>query len=401
LQNRDILILASAPWVTEGPLNCHHIARRLAAKNRVLFVESSGLRTPSPFHKADVLKALGRLRGWLSGLSRGPREATENLHVLSPAALPFHGRSRLARWNAALLGRACARAAETLGFTRPILWAFLPTAVQLLGRLNESAVVYHCVDDYAGNPGVNAQAIEEQERQLAAAADICFGTSQPLASRLAAMTDRVVCVPNVAEVERFQLPPPERPAELERLPRPLIGYVGNLASYKVDFGLLATLGARRPQWSVALVGPVGGGDPSTKMGALRQHENIHVLGPKPYDQIPAYVHSFDVCVIPFRRSRVTDCSLPLKTFECLAAGKPVVSRPLPALTAEPLADVIRYAETAEEFVAAIEAALAEDSEEAARARRAAAERYSWEKRFPEIEAHVAEAIARKQSASDP
>lgn len=399
LQGRDIVLLASAPWEADGLLNCHHIARRLAADNRVLFVESTGLRAPNLFHRQDVLKILRRAKGRIKGGGKGAWKVGENLHVLpamarlSPGGLPWR---RLGRW---LFARSCKRAAEALGFRRPVLWSFLPVAGLMLGRLGECAVIYHCVDDYAGNPGTDSAEVERMERELAARADLCLATSRPLAERLAAMGAKVRCVPNVAEVERFAGPGTGMPAEMAGLPRPIIGYTGNIASYKVDLDLLAEIARMKPGWSVALVGQVGGGDPGTRLGALAGLKNVHALGPKPYEKIPEYVRGFDVCVIPFRRNRVTEGSLPLKTFEYLAAGKPVVSRPLAALTAEPLEDVIYYAEDAAGFVAAIERSLAEGAEKR-RKRVEIAGRYSWETRFPEISAYVAEAVARKETGGE-
>jgi glycosyltransferase involved in cell wall biosynthesis len=210
------------------------------------------------------------------------------------------------------------------------------------------------------------------------------------------MGTRVACVSNVADTGRFAKAPARKPAELAALPKPIVGYVGNVASYKIDVELLVAAGRTRPEWSFALVGPIGSGDPGTRLRELRSLSNVHLLGPRPYKDIPDYIHGFDVCLIPFRRSRVTDSSLPLKTFEYLAAGKPVVATPLPALRAEPLDEVLDYAETAEQFVRAIESCLAEDGEERPAARRETAALYSWDRRFPEIEALVCEALAHKE-----
>ncbi|MFH1549141.1 MAG: glycosyltransferase [Planctomycetota bacterium] len=396
LRDRDIVIFASAPWVTDGRYNCHHIARRLAANNRVLYVESPGLRTPNPFHRADLLKILRRLGGWLRSRRRGSWKAMDNLFVLSPVIVPFHGWPLLERLNSALLGRACARAARVLKFDRPVLWAFLPIAAGLLGRLNESAVIYHCVDNYTANPGVNAAEIEESEKRLVEAADLCIATSAPLAERLLRMSAKVECFPNVAEVGRFSAQSRECPEEISRLPKPVIGYLGNIAAYKVDLDLLGEIASRRPDWSLVLVGPLGVGDPSTKLDGLRSLKNVHIIGARPYERIPAYVRNFDVGLVPFRRSSATDYSLPHKTFEYLAAGKPVVSSPLSSLTAEPLSDVVKYAGNGEEFVRAIEECLAGDDSDKRRLRREVASRYSWEKRFAEIDARVADVVAERE-----
>lgn len=388
-------MIASAPWQIHGRVNCHHLALRLAESNRVLFVESPGLRAPRLGHGPDLAKVLRRLAAFAAGAGRKPRAVGDRLYVLSPIVLPWHGRPGVAAMNGRLLAGACGRAIRRLGFRRPLLWIFLPSAAHVVGRLGESAVIYHCTDDYAGNPGVNAAAIERLERRLLGEADLVFATSRPLADRLeSGAPGRVVCVPNVAETERFeQVPPP--PADVAALRRPVVGYVGNVASYMVDTALVEGVARARPDWSIVLVGPLGVGDPSTRLGGLPACPNVHLLGPRAYEQIPAYVHAFDVCLVPFARNRVTEGALPLKAVEYLAAGKPVVSRPLAALVAEPLAGVMRFADDADGFVRAIEAGLRDNDAPAASARREMARRYSWKRRFPEIQDHVETALQRR------
>ncbi|MHC4789747.1 MAG: glycosyltransferase [Planctomycetota bacterium] len=395
LSGRDIVILASAGWDHVGRLNCHHVARRLAARNRVLFVDSTGLRLPSLLHRTDAQKVLRRLRGWLGCALKGPWQAAPRLHVLSPAAFPLRSVRWAERLSTSLLGNACRRALRRLGFQQPVFWAFLPSAVWMLGRLGECAVVYHCVDDYAGNPGVDAGRVEEDERRLAAAADLCLATSRPLADRLSRLGANVACVPNAAETERFGRVPGALPADLDSLPPPRVGYVGNIASYKTDLELVAEVARRRPGWSLVLVGPTGSGDPSTSVDGLARLPNVHLLGPRSYERVAAYVHGLDVCLIPFRRSRVTDSSLPLKTFEYLAAGKPVVATPLPSLLAEPLGGAVTYAAGPQEFIRAIERHLA-DGDAGRQARQAVAARYCWAKRFCQIESRVSDILAQKE-----
>jgi glycosyltransferase involved in cell wall biosynthesis len=396
LAGRDIVILGSAAWETVGPLNCHHIARRLAERNRVLFVESPGLRSLSLRHGPDLAKLSDRLFGLVQGVLGGPRRVEAGLRVLSPAVLPFLRSSGAEPLNAALLARACRRGCHRLGFSHPVLWSFLPTAGALADALAPRALIYHCVDDYAGNPGVDAARIERKERRLSSAADLCLATSRPLAERLAGMGARVACVPNVAEVGRFGASTGQAPDDVARLPRPVIGYVGNVASYKVDLDLVRELAERRADCSFALVGPIGLGDPSTGRPGLAGLSNVYLLGPRPYEEIPRYVQAFDVCLIPFRRGRPADSALPLKTFEYLAAGRPVVATPLPALRSEPLDGVLAYAEGAEEFARAIETCLQKADPQAAARRRSVAARYSWEARFPQIEDLVADVLAQKE-----
>lgn len=386
--NRDVALIASAPWRADGRLNCHHIAERLARSGRrVLYVESTGLRTPNLRHTHDLARIIRRAKSLIAGLFRRKlTQVRENLFVLSPAALPMQGKPFVAKINGNWLRKTCRKAASSLGFNRPILWIFLPTGISLVGYMDESAVIYHCVDYYARNPGVNSELIESLERQIAGAADICFATSRPLADRLAQMGAKVEYLPNVAETERFMDAPEKIPDDIADLPRPVIGYVGNAAAYKIDIELLCEIADKKPDWSIAIVGPRGAGDPSTKLDVLERRKNVHLLGAKSYDEVPAYVHSFDVCLIPFRRSEVTDSSFPLKTFEYLAAGKPVVSVALPSLVAEDLHNVVKYASNPAEFIERIEESLLEtDTTDIASVRRKKAAEYSWERRFKTIE----------------
>lgn len=389
LRGQDLVLIASAPWKSAGRVNCHHIATRLARSNRVLYVESSGLRAPRLSHGPDRRKVLTRLGNWARSLRAGPRQLEDSLWVASPLVFPLHGGRAAHALNRRVFGRAIAAAARQLGLEAPLLWSFLPTGIYARALLHECLTIYHCVDDYAGNPGVDASTIERLEREIVSAADFVLATSGPLAARMPA--GKTHCVPNVAETERFAVPC-QVPGDLDRIPRPRIGYVGNVASYKVDVSLLARVAAARRSWSIVLIGGCGGGDAATDIAALRQQPNVHLLGLRAYDEIPAYVQGLDVGLIPFRRSRVTDASLPLKTFEYLAAGLPVVSTPLAALRHEPLDDVIRYASGPTAFVDAIEQALATNGEgQQAALRREVAARYSWSVRFPAI----CEVVSRK------
>lgn len=392
LVGRDIVMIASAPWKIDGKLNCHHLAERLAEHNRVLYVESPAMRMPSMSHASDRRKVVRRGSRWLAGLLRGPQMIHDRLAVLSPPVLPMHGSDVAERVNQNLFGRSVARTTRRLRFSQPLFWSFLPTGIYAAGCFAQAPLIYHCVDDYAGNTGVDVDAIESLEAKLLERANIVFATSRPLADRLELVHDNVRCVPNVADVDRF-IPPQPAPDDLATLPRPIIGYVGNLAGFKLDLPLVADIARARTNWSFAFVGPRGDGDPTTDLSQLNDLPNVHLLGPRRYDEIAAYMQHFDAAIIPFRLHRVTEGSFPLKTVEYLASGTPVISTPLPALTAEPLDDVVTYAEDAPSFIAGIEAALHSNDEDAIQKRRDVANHYSWSKRYPQIASAVEELLS--------
>lgn len=393
LRGRDIVLVASAPWESNGLLNCHHIALRLAAAgNRVLYVESPGLRTPNLSARGDRTRVVARLVQRARERRRGPAPLAAGLWRTSPLIVPLHGWPTIERWNRRSFARAVRAAARRLGFQRPILWSFLPLGIWLAGTLDEALLVYHCVDDYAANPGVDAGSVRRQEEALARSAQVVIATSRPLAERLAAWHGAVACLSNVAEVERFAAPADPEPGALAHVPHPRLGYLGNLADYKVDLALLADLARTHPAWQLVLVGPEGAGDPATDTGALRALPNVHLMGPCTPAEAPRWVHAFDVGLIPLRRGGAGESSLPLKTFEYLAAGLPVVSTPVAALSAEPDLVGVTFADDAPGFARAIEASLAENTVAEATplraARRACAARHSWTVRFPQLVARV-------------
>jgi glycosyltransferase involved in cell wall biosynthesis len=386
LCGRDIVLLASAPWRIDGKVNCHQLTLRLMRRNRVLFVESSGLRQPKLTHPSDRGKVVRRLASWASQLCRGPKRMDERLSVLSPLAWPNPAREAL---NGRMLARQINRAVRRLRFRDPIVWSFLPTAAHVVPHVAASLRIYHCVDEYAGNPGVDTERILAAEAKLMESSDLVFATSRPLAARLSGMHPRVRCIPNGAEVRRF-FSPSGPPGDLLAIPQPRVGYVGNLAAYMLDIPLLRAVAAGRPEWSLVLIGPEGVGDPSTDLTGLKQLANVHALGPRPYDDIPAYLAGMDVCLIPFARNRVTESALPLKTCEYLAADKPVVATPLQALRDEPdLAGVIRFADTAEAFAAAIASQLQATDQADRPDRKRIALQYDWSHIYATIDHEVA------------
>jgi glycosyltransferase involved in cell wall biosynthesis len=376
MRDETILILANAEWDWETRLNCHHLAARLARANDVLFVDTIGGRTPAPREFRKVWRRLRRIAG-------GVRTIEPRLRVLAPFIIPIYGSRLFRRINDVILGWQIRRAMPPKA--KPILWTFLPAHVGLAGKLNEKLVIYHCVDEHSANPNVPTGQVIENEQRLLKLADIVFTTARTLYASKRALNPNTFYLPNVADVEYFaqarqkELRPPP---ELDRVSHPIAGFIGNITAYKLDFDLLEAAAEQNSLWAFVFIGPVGRGDPSTNIAKLAAHKNIIFLGPRPYGELASYVKSFDACLIPFRLSDSTRGTLPMKFFEYLAAGKPVIATDLPALAE--FHDSFYAVRDVREFSAALAQALAEHAAQAEE-RVSVARKYSWEVRMAEIE----------------
>ncbi len=155
----------------------------------------------------------------------------------------------------------------------PVLWGYVPQAEVLLDVLSPELVIYHCVDDIAAQEGIDAESFTAAERRFAARADLVIASSPALAERMRTLSSHVLYAPNVADTERFAtaLDAGSGRRALAALPEPRIVFVGAIAAKKLDFELLGALADARPDWTFALVGPVGLGDPDTDVSALTAH----------------------------------------------------------------------------------------------------------------------------------
>jgi len=164
--------------------------------------------------------------------------------------------------------------------------------------------------------------------------------------------------------------------------RPVIGYYGAIADW-FDSKLVADLAERRPDWDFVLVGSTFSAD----IKRLSKLPNVSLPGEKHYAEIPDWVGKFDVVIIPFKRTPLTESTNPVKAYEVLAAGKPIVSVPIPEMRA--LSRFVRLASDAKEFEHEVSAALAENEPKLIAARRAFAKENTWEQRYESLASGVA------------
>lgn len=230
-------------------------------------------------------------------------------------------------------------------------------------------IVYDCMDHHAGFAGTSA-AMCAEEPALIEGADLVAASSAPLLARVRERARRSVLLPNGADFEHFARSAGPPPAAVAGLPRPIVGYYGAVAEW-FDSDLVGRLAAARPSWSFVIVGSTSGGG----IAPLRAQPNVTMVPEQPYADLPPLLHAFDACVIPFRRTPLTDATNPVKLYEYWSAGKPVVATRLSEL--ERFEPLLALAATDEQWLLALDDAVAERSAGEPRARREAAASNTW------------------------
>jgi glycosyltransferase involved in cell wall biosynthesis len=373
LRGRDMLCF-SHDW-NGDPLSKTHLMRLLARDNRILWVNSIGYRAPT-VSKADISRAFRKLAAATQPL----REVERNLFVLSPLAIPAYGIAAVRALNTHLLRFQIKRAMRRLGFHRPINWVFNPAAGLIAGSLGEEQLIYYCVDEYTAFSGVQAQSLAELENRLLRRADLVIVSADALYHSKAPVNPRTVLVRHGVDHDHFRQaldPATPIPADIARLPHPVIGFFGLVADW-VDVDLMAQVARRFAQGSLVVLGKV-----TTDVSVLKSLPNVHLLGRKAYNDLPAYCKGFDVALMPFRVNRLTLNANPLKVREYLAAGLPVVSTPIPEVEVLPHC---RIGTGSEAFTDAVADALNDPGPSVERSE--SVRDQSWQARLEEIRQHV-------------
>ncbi|QBE67804.1 Glycosyltransferase [Synechococcus sp. WH 8101] len=332
----DFVVLATADW--DHPLwtNKQHTALELAAQgHRVLYVESLGIRPPR-VGAADRTRILRRLRRML----QLPRQRRDRLWVWSPPVLPGGHDGLGLGLNRRLLRNGLELACRWIGFRHPILWTYNPLTGLYLDIESFDGSVYHCVDRIQEQPGMPVQRLEVNEERLCRAVDVVFTTSPELQTSHLRWNANTLMFGNVADQAHFRRAMSgDRPCPqaLATLPQPRLLFMGAIDAYKLDLELLLQLARRHSEWSLVLIGPVGETDPSTDVIELQACPNVHLMGPRPYGDLPDWLAHADLALLPLQMNGYTRHMFPMKFFEYLASGLPVVATAIPAL--QPHGDV--------------------------------------------------------------
>ena len=348
-----------------------HLIAGLSRTFRLLFVDP-------PLSVPTV--ALGRSRGKNWNFKSRINPVNDRLLIYTPPAFPPFGQSHpwIHRFNSNLMISLTKKVIERLSFRNYILGTAWPFWVEVVKAFTSPLAYYDCSDEYPAFPGLRADRamLRKAEEELLRLVDIVFCSSGGLKQEKARLNQNCFLIPNGVDLAPWNLPASEkRPLpEMDALRQPILGYMGTIGEW-FDFHALAVLARARPDWSFVVIGPVASKDIASRLAGL---PNTHWLGEKAYRDISAYLERFDLCLIPFKVDAFTKKIYPSKFHQYLAAGKPVVSSPLPDL--EPFVPWVEFYTAPEEMEIKIEKCLNEDSPEKAAARRKIAGENTWDRR---------------------
>jgi glycosyltransferase involved in cell wall biosynthesis len=306
-------------WIIFGddwgahPSTTQHLVRGLPTGDRVVWVNSIGMRGP---RLTDARSIVGRVARRRRSARRAP--PPDHVRVVSPRVAPLHATRAARAFNRASLTRAITRARR--GFTRGAVTVLSanPAAAPYLPD-DARRVAYLRLDDYARLPGVDPGLVRWSEPAMVESADVVFGTAERLLFHNVGA--RQIYLPQGVDVAHFSAAPLEPPA------RRVLGFFGLLAEW-IDYDLILAAARAAPEWTLELVGPTRGAVPAE----VHTCENIKLLGPAPYDQLPARIAHWRAAWIPFRVNALTEAVNPVKLREYLAAGLPTLSTPLPEVS---------------------------------------------------------------------
>lgn len=383
---RDCVLFSTADWDEPYWTNKQHTASILAARGwRVLYVESVGFRSPKVGSGRDWARLWRRLWRGVQSLVIGPPQRAENVWVLSPLMVPAgHHLPFVRALNQALLRFSVNRFAKSRRFTDPVVWTYHPYMLDAIATLPRGPLVYHCVDDIATIPGVDVDAFNSAQHALLERCDAVFTTAKSLQETCLPYNPNTHYFGNVVDDAHFgqalhQAQPV--PAELAAIPEPRLVYHGVLSDFKIDFPLLLQTAQARPEWQWIIIGEEREGQRSDLLAQLARLPNVHLFGYRSYQSLPAYLRGMQVGVLPTLLNEYTRSMFPMKFYEYLAAGLPVVSTPLD-FAKEPRAG-LEVGGDPEAFIAAIEKQLARGKLTADEARAAVGDN-TWERRLDKM-----------------
>jgi len=326
MRNKNIVFIGHEPWGFLRYRRQQIVIKLVENDNRVLYIEPP--------------------KAWNSGYGNkyqrniGIREVSRHLSIYTPINIfPFNRFKIIEKLNFFFINIVIKRFINKSGFCNPIIigscnMLFLKYIKYY--KKESNLTIYDWADLYSANQYLSpkeSRNICKMEKNLSELADIVFVVSHNLYKRSEKINPNTYLLPNGADFNHFyKVNSSERKIapDMEKIKPPIIGYTGALKP-SFDFDLISYMAEKNPNWSIVLIGPPRKDDMILEeIKSMKKYRNILLFGEKPYELLPNYIKKFDVCILPYKKIEYTDYFDPLKLYEYMAAGKPIVSSDYPA-----------------------------------------------------------------------
>ena len=369
----DWICLSADDYWNSNPHGRYHIAKEASRTHKVLWVNSIGHRLPSFSRKTGWLLVFRKLRSYAKYF----RKPEPNFYVLTPITIPSFKSKLFQSVNRKMLWLQISICARIIGIRNPIYFVSSPSFGILHEKLRGSAVIYYYSDLYTTHREVIHKAETEYlDSKIREVSVLVYGASTEICRRIAEVDKRIRYLPHAVDLQHFQEAPKD-PDPFSGIPRPIIGYYGQL-NVGNDWDILKYCAQERPKYSFVFIGKK-----FIDLKEFEQRPNVYFFDKVPYMEIPRYGSHFDVAIMFWVLSEwIFHCS-PLKLYEYLALGKPVVSVDIPEVRNK-YNGIVLLAKSKNEFLEQIDRALNLDHEELRIAYNKIIKDLSWSKVLEKI-----------------
>jgi glycosyltransferase involved in cell wall biosynthesis len=393
IENKNIVFFGPSDWWSMNPSSGTHIARKLSKTNILLYVNPISTDLSGTLKNTGVSgKFFSKVWRKLKSFSKSMKQVDANLYVFSPVFIPIQGSGFWDALNNALIRFQLKRKMSSLKIKKSLLWVENMRSVDFARTMKWDVVLYHASDIFVEDRYTrNKSKLVEREAYISQHSDIIICVSRELYEEKKQQHPHVHYLPHGVDYDLFrdaaeknQLYP-----KLESVKKPLIGYFGTLTNAN-DIAMMEYCVETLPEYTFVFAGQVTAGDYST----LKSKSNVLFLGKVPYEDIPLLCASFDVCIMFWKMSTWIEHCNPLKLFEYMSSGKPIVSIPINEIVKN-YADVVSIARTPEAFVEALEWELKKDTKKRREKRLQIACSHSWNTHIEAISTYIEDALRGK------
>tara|TARA_Y100001978_G_scaffold79849_1_gene71524 strand:+ start:1632 stop:2795 length:1164 start_codon:yes stop_codon:yes gene_type:complete len=331
MERRDFTIISTADWDSPIQTNKQYVSKELAKLNhRILYIESLGIRKLK-INKSDLNRVFKRLVNNIIFIKR----KSKNIWVLSPLLFPGATNKKIIFINRILFLINLFVSMKLLNFKNDYLWTYNPLTLLYLNLKRFKTSIYHAVDAIEYQPFMPQDLIKNQEILLSKNVDKIFVTSKNIIKKLQVHNPNISYFGNVCDFEHFSkslsIDINKIPQDIKIIKKPIVGFIGSISEYKINLKLINEVANKLKHINFVFIGPIDQTTNRKKLNQLKTLKNIYLIGYREYKDLPYYCSYFDIGWLPLVHNEYTKSMFPLKFFEYLASGLPVVSTKIDSL----------------------------------------------------------------------